>query len=66
MTTNLLNLAATPASDITVKHGTTGNNGLVQNILNVDVAAGVSAVTVKLADATNANPRFNLESDHRF
>ena len=60
MTTNLLNLAATPASDITVKHGTTGNNGLVQNILNVDVAAGVSAVTVKLADATNANPRFNL------
>lgn len=60
MTANLLDVNATAGADITVKHGTTGNNGLLQNILNVDAATGVTAVTVKLADGVNTNPRFNL------
>jgi len=60
LTTNVVGLTAEAAGNVDILHGTTGNNGLGQNTLQLDVATGVSAVNVELKDAVNTQPRFNF------
>lgn len=66
---DLLNLNATVANDITLLHGTTGNNGVVgvsaltglitTEGVRLDVAAGVTTAGITIADGNNTNPRYN-------
>lgn len=60
MTVNLNGLNAAQAAGLNVLHGTTGNNGLANNVVNAVVGAGVTTVGVTIADGVNANPQFNL------
>lgn len=60
MTTNLLDLDATSAGNVTVAHGTTGNNAVGSQVLQIDGASGVTTVGVQIVDGVNADPRFNL------
>lgn len=60
MTTNLLDLGATPAANVTVAHGTSGNGAVGSQVLQIDGAAGVSSVGVEIVDAVNNDPRFNF------
>lgn len=64
MTVNLNDLTAAQAAAITVAHGTTGNNGLAQNILNVALktATGTTdTLGITLVDGYNTDVRFNLD-----
>jgi hypothetical protein len=66
MTVNLNDLTVDQAKAITIAHGTTGNNGLAQNLLAVDLKsdAGTSDLTeITIVDGTNNNPRFNFNLD---
>lgn len=60
MTTNLLDLDAASAKNVTVAHGTTGNNAVGSQVLQIDGASGVTTAGVQIVDGVNADPRFNL------
>ncbi len=63
LTANLNNLTAAQATAITVLHGTTGNNGLANNVVNVTFATDTDndTVGVTLADGVNADPSFDVQ-----
>lgn len=62
-TFNLDDLTAAQGSAITIAHGTTGNSGIANNTLNVNLKNGTGttdAVSVTIVDALNTQPRFNF------
>lgn len=63
LTLNLNNLSDAVAGALTILHGTTGNNGLANNVINVDFATndGGETVGVTIADGVNSDPRFNFQ-----
>ncbi len=64
MNVTLNNLTADQAQNITLAHGTTGNNGMANNIVNINLkdATGASdSATVTLVDGVNTDPRFNAQ-----
>ena len=62
MNANLNNMTVAQASDINLYQGTTGNNGLLQNILVSDVKTNTASDTlgVSIETATNTDVRFNF------
>ncbi|SMC76484.1 hypothetical protein SAMN02746065_109139 [Desulfocicer vacuolatum DSM 3385] len=63
MTVNLNDLTAEQAQAITIVHGTSDNNGVTDNILNVnlkDATGAADLVAVTVEDDVNADPRFNF------
>ncbi|GAB6142723.1 hypothetical protein [Desulfocicer niacini] len=63
MTVNLNDLTAAQAQAITIVHSTSDNNGVTDNLLNVNLknASGANdTVAVTLEDDVNADPRFNF------
>lgn len=61
-TFNLTQLTAEVAENITVLHGTTGNNGAAGTVINVALATDTAndTVGVTIADDININPRSNF------
>ena len=63
MVVNLTKVSTDVAANLTVAHGTTGNNGIAQNLITVAPATDGAAdlVGLKIVDGVNANPRFNAQ-----
>lgn len=62
LTTFVLNNAsAGDAANISIQHSSTGNNGLLNNRINVDVATGVDTVGVAIEEGNNNDARFNFQ-----
>jgi hypothetical protein len=63
MTVNLTKVSTEVAANLTVAHGTTGNNGLAGNLITVAPATDGASDTVglKIVDGMNADPRFNVQ-----
>lgn len=64
MTANLNNLTATQAAAITVAHGTTGNNGVINNVINANLKSSTGTsdtVGVTIVDGVNNDLRFNFQ-----
>jgi len=62
-TVTLADLTAAQATAVTIAHGTTGNNGITGNNLNVNLKVSTGAadtVGVTIVDGVNADPRFNF------
>lgn len=66
-TYNLVDLSAAEATAITITHSGNpnaapgaANNGLIENMVDLDVATGVAAATVNIAEGVNTDPRFNF------
>ncbi|MEQ5801221.1 DUF4214 domain-containing protein [Halomonas sp. H10-9-1] len=59
-TFNLNNASEGDAAAISIQHSSTGNNGLANNVVNVDVEAGVDTVGVAIEEGANSDPRFNF------
>ena len=62
LTVALNNLSATAASDISVLHGTSGNNGVTDLIVNTTFKTPTAADTLKVSitEGVNLDPRFNF------
>lgn len=64
MTVTLNNLTAAQGTAITVAHGTTGNNTILNNVVNANLKTSTGTaetVGITLVDGTNADLRFNLQ-----
>lgn len=64
MTANLNNLTAAQGTAITVAHGTTGNNGVVNNVINANLKSSTGTsdtVGVTIVDGVNNDLRFNFQ-----
>lgn len=59
-TFNVLNASATEAMNVSVAHSATGNNNITENIINLDVAAGVTKAALTIVDGTNTDGRYNV------
>lgn len=68
-TYNLVNLSAAEATSVSIRHSgnttattapATASNALTQNIVDIDVADGVTAAGITIADGVNNDPRFNF------
>ena len=62
-TVTLTDLTAAQATAVTIAHGTTGNNGITGNNLNVNLKVSTGAADlagVTIVDGVNADPRFNF------
>lgn len=58
---NLTNVNAATANGIVVLHGTTGNSGILTNVINVNsTLAGVTTGGLTIRDGINSNPQFNV------
>ena len=64
---NLVNLSAAEATSVSIRHS--GNpvgapaaaaNAINQNFVDIDVADGVTAAGITIADGVNSDPRFNF------
>lgn len=62
LTVNLNNLAPAPAGDISVLHGTSGNNGITDLIVNTTfkTATAADVLKVSITEGVNTDPRFNF------
>lgn len=68
LTYNLENATSAEATGITILHSgnaalanpAPGDNGVTQNVIDLDVAAGVTAAGVAIATGTNSQPKFNF------
>ncbi len=64
MTVNLNNLTAAQGTAITVAHGTTGNNGVINNVINANLKSSTGTsdtVGVTIVDGVNNDLRFNFQ-----
>ncbi len=68
-TYNLVNLSAAEATSVSIRHSgnTTATtapagaaNAIFQNFVDIDVADGVTAAGITIADGVNSDPRFNF------
>lgn len=68
-TYNLVNLSAAEATSVSIRHsGNTtattapaaASNAVNQNFVDIDVADGVTAAGITIADGVNSDPRFNF------
>ncbi|MFA6899630.1 MAG: hypothetical protein WC256_05410 [Desulfurivibrionaceae bacterium] len=58
---NLANMTAAEATDVTILHGGTGSNNILDAVVNMDVASGVTAASITIDDGVNAEPGFNFQ-----